>query len=116
MSAHQSDPHSTAVAHDIPHDAAHIRKHVGLYVGVGIALLIGTAATVGASYIDFGSEKANIVVAMLIAAVKGSLVAAIFMHLKEEKATIYRFLIVTVIFAIGLFGLTMLAFNDHIHL
>ena len=116
MSAHHSDSHSTEVAHDIPHDAAHIKKHLGLYWGVFAALAVGTALTVGLSYFNFGSDKANIVVAMILATFKAALVAAIFMHLKEEKVTIYRFLIMTVIFAIGLFGLTLLAFTDHIHL
>ena len=46
----------------------------------------------------------------------GDRVAAIFMHLKSEKWTIYRFLLITVLFAIGLFLLTALAFHDPIRL
>ena len=46
-------------------------------------LLILTGITVGASYFDFGS--ANVVVAMFIATIKASLVALIFMHLKDDK-------------------------------
>ena len=65
---------------------------------------------------NFGTQKANIVVAMALATFKAGCVAAIFMHLKSEKWTIYRFLLITAVFAIGLFFLTALAFNDPIRL
>ena len=48
-----------------------------------VALLILTAITVGASYINFGSG--NVVIALTIATVKGSIVALIFMHLLHDK-------------------------------
>jgi cytochrome c oxidase subunit 4 len=48
-----------------------------------IALLILTAITVGASYINFGSG--NIVIALTIATVKAIIVALIFMHLLHDK-------------------------------
>jgi hypothetical protein len=38
------------------------------------------------------------------------------MHLSAEKWTIYRFLIITVVFAVGLFTLTAFALSDRIHL
>jgi cytochrome c oxidase subunit 4 len=47
------------------------------------ALLVLTAITVGASYIDFGSM--NTVMALVIATVKASLVALFFMHLRHDK-------------------------------
>lgn len=50
-----------------------------------VALLILTAITVGASFIDFG--PANIAIALAIATVKATLVALIFMHLKWDKPT-----------------------------
>lgn len=124
MSDHQ--PHGSAVPaaqpgdpHDpqaVPHDAAHFHNHAMLYLGIGIVLLLGTALTVALSYVDFGTMKANIVVALLLAAVKGTLVALIFMHLKQEKKSIYQFLFVTAIFVTGLFLLSVLAFVDHIRL
>ncbi|RME92679.1 MAG: hypothetical protein D6767_02695 [Candidatus Hydrogenedentota bacterium] len=41
-----------------------------------------------ASYVDFGSAKINILIAMGIATLKASLVAVFFMHLKwEDKLT-----------------------------
>ena len=48
-----------------------------------MALLILTALTVGAAYIDLGSG--NVVVALIIATIKASLVALFFMHLRWEK-------------------------------
>jgi cytochrome c oxidase subunit IV len=60
-----------------PHD--HIVP-VGVYVLVFLALLVGTGATVGASYVDLGIW--NTPVAMLIAVTKASLVVLFFMHLK----------------------------------
>ena len=43
------------------------------------------------------------------------LVAAIFMHLAAEKRLIYRVLIFTGFFVLGLFWLTYLAWYDPIH-
>jgi len=55
----------------------------GVYVKTLVALLILTAITVGASYIDFGSG--NVVIALFIATIKASIVALFFMHLRHEK-------------------------------
>jgi cytochrome c oxidase subunit 4 len=79
---------------------------------VGGTLLVCTALTVFLSYMDFGSPKANIAVAMVLATFKAGLVAYIFMHLSAEKKLIYRVLIFTVIFVLGLFWLTYLAWYD----
>jgi cytochrome c oxidase subunit 4 len=110
MSASSHDPGAADHAH---HD---VSKHIKGYLMVGAALLVFTAITVFLSYVDFGSQKANIVVAMIVAAFKAGLVAAIFMHLLSERWTIYRFLILTVVFVLGLFLLTLLAWYDHPHL
>ena len=64
---------------------ADISKHVKAYIGVFIALAIATVITVLASTVDFGGHV-NIGVALLIAVIKASLVAAIFMHLKWERS------------------------------
>ncbi len=95
-------------------DAAHVNKHVTGYLIVGLALFACTALTVGLSYVDFGTGKANIIVAMIVATFKAGLVAAIFMHLLSERWTIYRFLILTVFFVTGLFLLTLLAYHNPI--
>ena len=105
--------HETA-AHDQAAEAAHIAAHIGAYVKVGIALLVLTGVTVGLSYVDFGSKNMNILIGMIVATFKATLVAAIFMHLKGEKMTIWRFLIMTGVFALGLFFLTYLSHSDPI--
>ncbi len=111
MSApHGSEPATASHGH---HD---VSKHVKSYLIVGAALLACTLLTVALSYVDFGSQKANIIVAMIVATFKAGLVAAIFMHLLSERWTIYRFLILTVVFVTGLFFLTLLAWYDHPHL
>ncbi|RYD84720.1 MAG: hypothetical protein EOP84_04720 [Verrucomicrobiaceae bacterium] len=100
------ESHAHAVDHS--HDAEHVAKHVRGYLLVGTALLFLTLVTVWLSYVDFGSHARNVIVAMIVATFKAGLVAAIFMHLKGERATIWRFLIFTAIFAAGLFLLTWL--------
>jgi cytochrome c oxidase subunit IV len=53
---------------------------IATYVMVFLALMVGTGATVAASYVDLGIW--NTPVAMLIAVTKASLVVFFFMHLK----------------------------------
>ncbi len=64
---------------------ADIRRHVKLYLGVFAVLFVLTIVTVAASRIDLGGAG-NVVLALAIAVCKASLVAAVFMHLKWEKA------------------------------
>ncbi|MEP6809019.1 MAG: cytochrome C oxidase subunit IV family protein [Chthoniobacterales bacterium] len=96
-----------AYAHDVAH---HVRK----YLYVGLALICLTGLTVFLSYVDFGSHKANMVVGMIVATIKVSMVAAIFMHLSAEKKLIYRILLFTAFFVAGLFWLTYLAWYNPI--
>ena len=75
--------------------------HIANYRNVFIYLLIGTAFTVIASYLDFdveGSIAGGVFVGLMIASLKGYLVAAHFMHLNSEKEMIYWTLILTVFF------------------
>src|SRR6266487_2566778 len=90
-----------------------IRKHVSGYLMVGATLLVFTGVTVALSYVHFGTQKANIAVAMLVATFKAGLVAAIFMHLAAEKRLIYRILIFTGFFVFGMFWLIFLAWYDY---
>ena len=109
--------------------AHNVQAHVNRYLFVGALLLTFTAITVALSYVDFGAvlsflfrtrlspeqgHKANIGVAMLVAMFKAGLVAAIFMHLAAEKRLIYRVLIFTGFFVLGLFWLIFLAWYDPI--
>jgi cytochrome c oxidase subunit 4 len=53
------------------------------YWGIFGALICLTILTVKVSYYDFG--QANILIALLVATMKASLVAAFFMHLRHDK-------------------------------
>ena len=66
-------------------DLAH---HITHYRNIFIYLLIGTALTVAASYLEFNvkdSIAGAVFVGLTIATIKGYLVAANFMHLNSEK-------------------------------
>ena len=102
---------SPEAAHD-EHVAHNISKHIRGYLMVGATLITFTAITVFLSYVNFGTMKANVAVAMLVATFKAGLVAAIFMHLSNEKRMIYRILMFTAFFVLGLFFLTYLAWYD----
>jgi caa(3)-type oxidase subunit IV len=90
-----------------------VQKHVRGYLMVGVLLLTFTAITVALSYVDFGTRKANISIAMLVATLKAGAVAAVFMHLAAERRLIYRILIFTGFFVLGLFWLIFLAWYDY---
>ncbi len=107
-------PDISPQAHETEEYAHGVHSHVKRYLLVGAVLLFFTGITVWLSYVDFGSRKANIAVAMLVAAIKASCVAAIFMHLSAEKRLVYRILIFTVVFVLGLFWLTYLAWYNPI--
>jgi cytochrome c oxidase subunit 4 len=104
MSDHST---SSPALHVDEHTIEEMRHHVRRYLIVGVALAIGTALTVWASLINFGSREINIVVALLIATVKGFLVVGFFMHLLSEKKMIYAVLGCTAFFFTGLFFLTL---------
>ena len=53
------------------------------YLGVWGALMVFTGITVGVSYVDFGVF--NLVIALVVATMKASMVALIFMHLAFDK-------------------------------
>ena len=69
-----------------------------VYLKILIILFVLTITTVGASYIEFGSMAIGIAVGLLIASVKGFLVAGNFMHLLDEVKLIYWILICILIF------------------
>ena len=62
---------------------------------IGVALLVFTVITVAASFISLG-VAGNVTLALIIATMKGSMVAAVFMHLNHEKPWIYGSLVLTV--------------------
>jgi caa(3)-type oxidase subunit IV len=107
-------PDVSPTEHETEHYAHEVSKHVRAYIYVGATLLFCTALTVFLSYINFGTQKANVGVALLVATFKAGLVAYIFMHLSAEKKLIYRVLVFTGIFVFALFWLTFLAWYDPI--
>jgi cytochrome c oxidase subunit IV len=82
-------------------DADAIRRQTKIYMAVFAALAVGTIITVTVSYLHL-STPLTIAVALLIASIKGSLVAAYFMHLISERKAIYSILILTVVFFVVL--------------
>jgi cytochrome c oxidase subunit IV len=74
--------------------AEEVKKHLKTYWLVFVGLMFLTAMTVGVSYLHLPIAWA-VVVAMFVASIKASLVAAFFMHLNAEKSIIYSTLILT---------------------
>jgi len=68
-------------------NAEHGTHSNGFYIAIGISLLVLTAITVFAAFVNLGPF--NPVVALLIATVKATLVILFFMHVKgaSEKLT-----------------------------
>ena len=77
-------------------DQESIRKSIKTYLMVGAALFVFTGITVAVNQIHLAVPMA-ITVALIIATMKGSMVASVFMHLSHEKKWIYGSLILTVI-------------------
>ena len=95
------------------HSAEDIDKRVKGYLVVGASLMVLTGLTVAVAYLDFSVTMA-IIVALVIASFKASLVAAVFMHLISEKMMIYGVLMVTAAFFLVLLFVPLLTVNDGI--
>ena len=91
--------------------AADIDKTVRVYITVFVALMVLTIITVAISYLDLSVPMA-VAVAMLVATIKGSLVAGYFMHLLSEKKLIYAVLALTVFFFVALMILPVVTHSD----
>ena len=84
--------------------AADIDRHVRVYITVFVALMVLTMVTVAVSYLHLSLPVA-VTLALLVATVKGSLVACYFMHLIAEKKLIYAVLVLTAVFFLALLAL-----------
>jgi len=84
------DDHS----HEISHTAS-----VKVLLGTFGALMVLTFLTVAATGVDFGSSM-NLLIAMIVATVKATLVCMYFMHLKYDKAIYTVGLVTAVLFAL----------------
>ena len=84
--------------------AVDIDHHVKVYILVFVALMVLTIVTVAISYLHLPVHTA-VAIAMLVASVKGTLVACYFMHLISEKKLIHAILVLTVVFFVALLAL-----------
>ena len=93
-------------------DASHA-GHNKKYWMVGAVLFAFTVITVAVNQVHLAIPLA-ITVALIIAITKGSMVAAVFMHLSHEKKWIYGALLLTVVFFVVLMFLPLLTVSDTI--
>ena len=94
----------------------HLLSHVpsltyAMLRNIFIYLLIGTALTVGAYYVEFNVQNSiagAIFIGLTIATIKGYLVAANFMHLNSERKMIHWILLLTIFFLVILLSIPLL--------
>ena len=91
--------------------AVDIDKHVRVYITVFVALLVLTMVTVAISRFHLPVHQA-VTIALIVASIKGSLVACYFMHLISEKKLILAVLALTVVFFIALVVLPVVTVHD----
>ncbi len=92
----KQEEHFDPMSHVVP---------VSLYVGIWAALMIFTALTVFAARLEL--HVFNIVVALLIATIKGTLVVLFFMHLRYSTKLTMATVVAAMFFLFLLLGLTM---------
>ena len=95
------------------HSPEDIRAHVKIYLTVFGALMVLTIVTVAISYLDLPVGQA-VALALVVATLKGSLVAMFFMHLKGETPIVMWTLALTMVFLVVLFGLPLWTDSDRI--
>jgi caa(3)-type oxidase subunit IV len=94
-------------------DTSSVKKSIRTYLAIGAALYVFTAITVAVNQVHLAVPLA-ITVALLVATIKGSMVASVFMHLNHEKRWIYGALILTVAFWVVLLFLPFFTMADHL--
>jgi cytochrome c oxidase subunit 4 len=83
---HEAHDHGHGEGHDHGHDDGAVHAHISsvkFYIGILAALMVFTLLTVGVASIELG--KLNLVVAVVIASMKATLVVLFFMHLKYDN-------------------------------
>ena len=100
--------HAASVTSD---HAVDIDKHVRIYITVFVALMALTIITVAISRLHLPIPIA-VTVALVVAIIKGSLVACYFMHLISEKRLIYAVLTVTAFFFVALLALPVVTVHN----
>jgi cytochrome c oxidase subunit IV len=94
-------------------DSEAVRKQVRTYLMVGAALFVFTVITVAVNQIHLAVPLA-VTLALIIATMKGSMVAAVFMHLSHERMWIYGALVLTVLGFLILMTVPMFTTSDTI--
>lgn len=99
---------------------AEIQKAKKLYTFIGLTLFIFTGITVAVATVPaldvggHGFDSMDMILGLLIAAFKASLVMLIFMHLNSEKKLVYFLFIMGIVFGVFLMAITAWAFSDPI--
>jgi caa(3)-type oxidase subunit IV len=93
-------------SHDVDID-----KHVRTYIIVFVSLMALTVVTVAVGYLHLPIGQA-VSVALLIASIKGGLVASYFMHLISERKLIYAVLVSTVALFVVLLCVPLFTVSD----
>ena len=91
--------------------AADIDRHVRVYISVFVALMVLTIVTVGVSRFHLPVHLA-VTAALIVATIKGGLVACYFMHLISEKKLILAILVLTTAFFIALLALPIVTHSN----
>ena len=91
--------------------AVDIDRHVRVYITVFVALMVLTIVTVTVSRFHLPLPVA-VTVALIVATIKGGLVACYFMHLISEKKLIYAVLALTAFFFAALMALPAVTVSD----
>src|SRR5215217_9282953 len=94
-------------------DQESIKKSIRSYMMIGAALYVFTVITVAVNQVHLAVPLA-ITVALIIATIKGSMVAAVFMHLSHEKRWVYGALLLTVVFFVVLMCIPVFTTMDTI--
>ena len=79
------------------------------YIAIFLALMVGTALTVMAAFVDFPGPL-NVVVALTIACIKATLVVLFFMHVRYSGRLIPLVIVAALLWLVILFAIT---FSDY---
>jgi cytochrome c oxidase subunit 4 len=96
MTKRTTDEHIAPESHIVP---------ISLYWVIWAALMVGTGLTVFAASVELGVF--NIVVALLIATIKGTLVVLFFMHLRYSTKLTMVTVVAAICFLLIMFSLSM---------
>ena len=79
---------------------------VRIYVLILLALLVGTAVTVWAGFVDFPGPL-NVIIALTIACIKATLVVLYFMHMRYSQRLVWIIFVSALFWMAILFALTL---------